>query len=364
MQNIFIVDGASGTGKTDMLKYLLQKQTSGNEAVILCKFTTRKRRPEEQDENYHLDLEFVEEEQFKEYKKQKDFYSYPYGEHQYGFFKSLIEDALKYYKNVFIIIRNNNLAQNLKSDFPKIRFIHVYIYTDIPQVIQRLKKSGYSEDWIDFRLKRQELAWKDYLRYSQNYDEVIINNSNYTDYERLIEQLINKYGKEAVNTLEFSNNEKYNLINHIVGYKAEMLSRLKIYSFDKNIFLMMKFRPENQLLFEFIRDTLVESGYNCIRADQPEWNITKSVYNPIATLYCCKYGIALFDSPEEKNEFNPNVAYELGMMHYQGKECLILLHSSLLKVPFDLVKEIYTKYASELEIKNIIKKWVATLKEK
>jgi len=363
-QNLFIIDGASGTGKTDMLNYLQRKQTNSNQATILSKFTTRERRPEEEDGNYHLDLEFVTSEQFTEYKKARDFYTYSYanGSQQYGFFKSKIEDALNYYQNVFIIVRNKELTQKLKADFPKIRVVNVYIYTDIIQVEQRLIKAGYTDERIKFRVTRQTFAWQDYLKYSQDYDEILINNSNGTDYERLIEQLITKYSQQSPDILEISNTEKYNLIKPIIGFKKEILERLKTFSFDKNVFLMMKFRHDNQLLYEFIRDTLVESGFNCIRADQPEWNITNSVYNPIAALYSCKFGIALFDLPEQKNELSPNVAYELGMMHHQGKECLILRHFTLTEVPFDLVKDIYKIYQNELEIKKIIKEWVAGLK--
>jgi guanylate kinase len=357
-KNLFIIDGASGTGKSDMLKYLDIRRTSTKAVTTLRKFTTRPIRPEEAQDDYHLDLDFVTAELFAEYTKAKDFYAYGYGDDQYGFFKSAIEDALNYFQNVFIIIRNKELADQLKNDFPKIRVINAYIYTDIPKVIERLQNAGYSEQKIQFRITRQTFAWRDYLKYSQKYDEIIINNSNETDYERLIEQLLQDYNSEQSDILEISNEEKYQLIKPIIGFKSEIQKRLDKYPFEKNVFLMMKFRPENQLLFEFMRDSLKDNGFNCVRADQAEWDITRSVYNPIATLYCCKYGIALFDQAEESNEFSPNVAYELGIMHHQHKECLILRHSSLKPFPFDLVKDLYREYTNDLQIKKIIKDWV------
>ena len=58
-------------------------------------------------------------------------------------------NALTYFQNVFIIIRNKDLTENIKRDFPEIRIVNAYIYTDIPQVVSRLKNAGYSEDKIN-----------------------------------------------------------------------------------------------------------------------------------------------------------------------------------------------------------------------
>ncbi|MFN0176453.1 MAG: hypothetical protein ACKVU0_17570 [Saprospiraceae bacterium] len=365
-KNLFIIDGASGTGKSDMINYINRKSINSRFVTVLSKYTTRGLRDEEKSVDYHLDLEFIEKEQFKEFKKSDDFYSYSYGEGQkieeYGFFKSKIEEASNYFSNTFIIVRNKALTEQLRNDFPEVRIVNVYIYTDIPQVVKRLEAAGYTEDKINFRIKRQTFAWEDYLRYSQDYDEIIINNSNITDFERLIEQLLTKYNEEKIEYLELSNIENHLLTKPIIGYKKEILKRLSIFPFHRNVFLMMKFRPENEMLFELIRDNLMEYGFNCVRADQPEWNITRNVYNPIAALYCCRYGIALFDKPEEKNEYSPNVAYELGIMHHQLKECLILKHDSLTQIPFDFIKDLYKPYRDNLEIKKIIREWVSTLK--
>lgn len=366
IKNLFIIDGASGTGKSDMINYINRRSTNSNYVTVLQKYTTRELRDEEKSLDYHLDLDFISKEQFQEFKKFDDFYSYSYGEGQktqdYGFFKSKIEEATNYFNNVFIIVRNKSLTERIRKEFPSIRIINVYIYTDIPQVVKRLEAAGYTQEKIEFRIKRQTFAWHDYLKYSQDYDEIILNNSNVTDFERLIDQLLEKYNEEKPEYLELGNVDKYQLTKAIVGYKQEILKRLKTYPFQRNVFLMMKFRTENELLYEFIRDTLIENGFNCVRADQAEWNITNNVYNPIATLYCCKYGIALFDKPEEKNEYSPNVAYELGIMHHQAKECLILRHTSLSQLPFDLIKDLYKSYSNELEIKKIIKSWVSAIK--
>jgi hypothetical protein len=123
----------------------------------------------------------------------------------------------------------------------------------------------------------------------------------------------------------------------------------------------MKFRESNKRLAKFIKEEIEKAGYNCVRSDDNEWSITGgNTYNPIAVLYCCKFGIALFDEPvlEEGQNFSANVAYELGIMHYQKKECLILKHKSLPQLPFDLVKEIWEPYTEVIEIQDHLHEWI------
>lgn len=80
-------------------------------------------------------------------------------------------------------------------------------------------------------------------------------------------------------------------------------------------------------------------------------------------LFCCKYGIALFDEPEEGANFSPNVAYELRMMHLQRKDCLILRHSTLPSMPFDLIKKLHVPYAENLEVEKRVEQWLNHLRD-
>ena len=155
---------------------------------------------------------------------------------------------------------------------------------------------------------------------------------------------------------------QYFRLHNLSYYKDRLTRQLKEYPYEKNFFLMMKFRKNNEAFYGFIKNELEKYGYNCVRADEPEWNLTNNVYNPIAVLDCCKYGIALFDEPEEGANYNPNVAYELGIMQDQGKPCLILKHSALKVVPFDLVKELYKSYTREIEFQKIFKDWLISIK--
>lgn len=123
---------------------------------------------------------------------------------------------------------------------------------------------------------------------------------------------------------------------------------------------MMKYRAGNKETFKFIESILKSHGYTCVRADQPAWSLTGAeVINPIAVIYCCKYGIALFDTPEKHQNYNPNVAYELGIMHYQHKNCLILISNKIVsKKPFDLIGKLHSSYSRKTELESSIKNWV------
>ena len=189
MKNLFIIDGAAGTGKSDLLKYLAkEKQGVG----IMKKITTRDMRDEEKVSDYILDLEF-DKRKFYDSCNDSDFYKYVYRGEQYGFFKSDLKNKLSYHNNVVIIIRNNDLVNLIKIDFPDIKIIFVYICSDTAQVERRLKKIGYNEAKIELRRAAYQRTLNDYMKYSKDYDEVLINNSDTVQYESLIDQLFAKY---------------------------------------------------------------------------------------------------------------------------------------------------------------------------
>lgn len=148
------------------------------------------------------------------------------------------------------------------------------------------------------------------------------------------------------------------LIKPLVGFQEDIAKQLEDFPFEKNVFMMMRFRDENKDLSDFIIETLDKAGLRGVRADQEDWNITNNVYNPIAVLYCCKYGIALFDEAEENQAYNPNVVYELGIMHSLRRACLILLNDSLPRPPFDLIKDLYMPYKGDLAVRTNIQRWL------
>jgi guanylate kinase len=301
-----------------------------------------------------------------ERKNDDDFFWYSYGskDTEINYYGLYVKDIINIFKDkdfVIVIIRDSHTIQAIKKRLKEIRCYSIFVYTDENLVIERLKNDGQSEEEIKFRLSRLPMAWNDYQKYSHLYDETIINSSHKNDFQRLIEKLLENLNNYDNLNLIVDNHNKLPLSKPLVGFKNIMEERLKIYPYNKNIFLMMKFRKNNKILYEFIIKIIESRGYNCVRADNSEWDITRNIYNPIAVSYCCKYGIALFDEPESKNEYSANVAYELGVMHNQLKECLIIRHTKLTAAPFDLVKELYNNYSDNLELEDIIKKWMNKL---
>jgi len=148
------------------------------------------------------------------------------------------------------------------------------------------------------------------------------------------------------------------MIKPLVGFRPAIERRLKKFPFEQNVLLMMRFRAANKRLSDFIIGTLKEAGLNGVRADQPQWDITKNLYNTIAVIYCCKYGIALFDKAEANQTYNPNVIYELGMMQCLDRECLILKNDSLPAIPFDLLKDLYKPYNGRTAVRTNVRLWL------
>lgn len=155
-------------------------------------------------------------------------------------------------------------------------------------------------------------------------------------------------------------NKKFDLLSGLIPYQHNIQHRINTTNVFSNVFIMMKYRDYNEELSNFIIDTLKENGLNGIRADMEDWNLTEdSVFNPLAVLYCCNYGIALFDKPLDGQYYGANVAYELGIMHLQNKKCLILIHDDIKdKKPFDILGRMHKTYNNDLGVKKLINKWI------
>jgi hypothetical protein len=149
----------------------------------------------------------------------------------------------------------------------------------------------------------------------------------------------------------------YLVPNPLLGWKSKIETFVNKYPFDKSVFIMIRYREHNKSLLKEIKRVLSEEGMNGILAS--EHNLTDDLYNPIACLLSCSKGIAVFDKAEIGQEFNPNVAYELGMLHLLGRGCLILKHQSLRTLHTDILMKLYREYetseAAGVEVRNWIK---------
>ncbi len=242
--------------------------------------------------------------------------------------------------------------------------IPIIIYTAYP--LNRAIPASYLK--VDAIFTRQEVFHNDLLlkrlrqlihKEDQNSHQRPLSLS---DVQKLFDEQYQKISTVKERVLSIPEEGNYELIKPLVGFKKDIERQLSKYDYSRNVFLMMKFRDSNKDLSDYIIENLENNGLKGIRADQNAWNITHNVYNPIAVLYCCKYGIALFDEAEDHQAYSPNVAYELGIMHLQHKNCLILKHNSLPAIPFDLIKDLYSSYNKELEVRKLISNWIIQIR--
>ena len=195
IQNIFLLDGLGGTGKSDFMKHITKKyQGRPRRGAAITKITTRQRRTEEDEKKPSLDLTFVTPQTFVAHQRRGDLYTYDFGGYLYGFHKADIQKCLDdNVKHVFIIVKDKDIHRRLAHDFPRCRVIRVFIYSDREEIRKRLIADGYSEEHINFRINRISGSWFDYIQQMEVYDEIIINSSDRDHFHRIIDSLISKY---------------------------------------------------------------------------------------------------------------------------------------------------------------------------
>lgn len=150
----------------------------------------------------------------------------------------------------------------------------------------------------------------------------------------------------------------YQLVpNALIGWKSKIEAFTHKFSFDKSVFIMIKYREKNENLIKEIKTTLSKNGHHGILAE--DHHLTDDLYNPTACLLCCSKGIAIFDEAEAKEKFNPNVAYELGMLHLLDRKCLILKHQSLQTLHTDILMKLYLEYKSVDNVRSHTQDWIS-----
>lgn len=133
----------------------------------------------------------------------------------------------------------------------------------------------------------------------------------------------------------------------VQGWSGEMKKFLQQNPFQKNVFIMVAYRAHLQPLIEAVKRKLVRLHLKPVLAS--EHALTNDLYNAIACLLCCSYGVAIFGRAEKAQSHNPNVLYELGMMHLLKRPCLLLKHKKAKKMPSDILSLLYEDYSSQKE---------------
>jgi ribose 1,5-bisphosphokinase PhnN len=391
IKNLIIIDGAAGPGKQDLVQYIRDKRDKRyKNTVYVNKYTTKP----QNEISVPSDLISCSESEFATMRETEDFKTYKYGSdnkiYSYGFYISHIEEALTKNDNVFVIIRNRSLIDEITLKFQnKYRVTILFIYSEKEALVQHYLEhypKGHSAIGIDERVRRTTSITVDLIDYyKKTYNEPVIYFSDrkrfYTHLTAILGELNNNYD----DYIDISPQEIYLLPRTLREYKQDIMAKMNYRNrgFDKNIFLMIDFHNEAYSEYCVIKQYIESRDYNCVclkrstiqgwETDRSHWNIiADSPQNFWAVTFCCKYGIALFDKPiKGQDYFNPNVMYELGLMHQQRKRCLIIMHKDLQNVvdkhrreegaPYDFVKdnyETYETYEKEKIIINLIDEFI------
>lgn len=143
--------------------------------------------------------------------------------------------------------------------------------------------------------------------------------------------------------------------NAIVGWRSRLEAFVNEHPFDKSVFIMIRYRKRNAPIIRAVKSGLEARGLFGVVAS--EHSLTDDLYNPIACLLCCSRGIAVFDQAEQDQVLNPNVAYELGMLHLLGRSCLILKHRALQTLQTDILMKLYEAFSDATEVRRLVAEW-------
>lgn len=148
--------------------------------------------------------------------------------------------------------------------------------------------------------------------------------------------------------------------DRLIGRQAKMKEFLQKHPFDRSVFIMIRYRNRNRALIDGLKSAVAAceiDGRPFFPLVAAEHNLTDDLYNPIACLLCCSLGIAVFDREEPGEVYNPNVAYELGMMHLLNRTCLLLKHDSLKSLQTDVLMKLYEAYTGPVSAGKVVARW-------
>jgi hypothetical protein len=133
------------------------------------------------------------------------------------------------------------------------------------------------------------------------------------------------------------------------SFPVEITESLKQFLNDhpdpsKVAFVMMRFgtTPAHNNIVESIRSTLQPLGITALRADEKQYH-PDLWYNILTYLVGCGFGIAVFERIEQE-EFNPNVALEVGYLYGVGKPVCLLKDKTLKILHADIIGRLYCQF--------------------
>jgi hypothetical protein len=162
---------------------------------------------------------------------------------------------------------------------------------------------------------------------------------NYSDLETAVRTAFNKHKQD---------NSYYSILSGqqdplTTESKSHPIFRSKVAQIDRNLcFVLMPFNEEwsTRVYFKLIRQTLEELGIQCLRADDLYGQII--IEDIWVKINQCAFVIV------DVTTRNPNVMYELGIVHTIGKPA-ILITQDISQIPFDFTHHRHLIYEDNVD---------------
>ncbi|MFN0141281.1 MAG: hypothetical protein ACKVQW_14485 [Pyrinomonadaceae bacterium] len=282
-------------------------------------------------------------------------------------FREELTKVISHYKNVDS--ERGEIAYSRWSE----RFSQ-FLGSTLPQELQRWKVlfavgfavSRMRESKIDHFMRvygKKTLAFMDDLEEEVKKGRIDLAKME-LEKQKQLKKLIREVEQHKKQQQEWQEEEEAYLAK--TGEPSEISESLKRFREDfpdnsKVGFLMMRFgtTPAHSNIVQAVQDTLKSHGLNAIRADHKEYH--DDVYGNVETyLRGCGFGIAVFERLETNN-FNPNVALEVGHMFAQSKKVCILKDKTLDTLPTDVIGKLYQPFdpqSPEESIPSVLSKWL------
>ena len=169
MGKLFVISAPSGTGKTSLIKSLLEDPMSSNTKLgISC--TTREKRPKEKD---GISYFFISEEEFKKRVNNKNFLEYAevFG-NLYGTPKDWVLSILAKDENVILELDIQGALQ-VKETFPNTQTIFIIppSYEDLTKRLEQRAQDSTEEIQRRLNEARKEIT------IGKDFDQIIVNNN-------------------------------------------------------------------------------------------------------------------------------------------------------------------------------------------
>ncbi len=194
MNNLFIIVGASGVGKSQLTSYI-RREGGASDFHCIQKYTNRPMRKEEISRDFQKELDLIFVDKLDPKVNEDNSFIYKRGDYYYWVEFDHIAEKIKKHKNCFILTTGFKDARAFKRKFLyEANCVICYVHSDPNIIRERMRKDNYTEEEIDFRVNRTLPIWDEYVK--QNYNTVqhcILNIGSLNDLYRQIDNLVSYY---------------------------------------------------------------------------------------------------------------------------------------------------------------------------